>query len=113
MTTVPCLIKILVDMQHLPILSPILIYLGATEVGGLIQTLYKPLCHQLPHRSWFLFGDKFAYSLPELMDYFGVQPSANRLMNATAVAHHVHHGDPTIGYKVALCQRDTAIYASG
>ena len=96
----------------LPLLSPVLIYMGATEAGGVIQTIYKPLCHQLPHRSWFLFGEKSHYSLSELMAYYGVEPSANRWMNAAAVAQYVHHGDPTLGYKVALCQRDTAIYGA-
>lgn len=96
----------------LPLLSPVLIYMGAPEAGGVIQTIYKPLCHQLPHRSWFLFGEKFYYSLSELMAYYGVEPSANRWMNAAAVAHYVHYGDPTLGYKVALCQRDTAIYGA-
>jgi uncharacterized membrane protein len=96
----------------LPLLSPVLLYLGATGPGDIIQTMYKPLCHQLPHRSWFLFGDKFAYSLPELMEYYGLQPSPIRWMNASAVAHYVGHGNPTLGYKVALCQRDTAIYGA-
>lgn len=96
----------------LPILSPILIYLGATGPGDVIQTIYKPLCHQLPHRSWFLFGQQTHYSLPELMDFVGVKPSASRWINAAAVAQHVGHGNPTLGYKIALCQRDTAIYGA-
>jgi uncharacterized membrane protein len=96
----------------LPLLSPMLLYLGATGPGEVIQVLYKPLCHQLPHRSWFLFGSKLYYSLPELMEYLGVQPSTNRWVNAATVAQRVRYGDPTLGYKTALCQRDTAIYGA-
>jgi uncharacterized membrane protein len=96
----------------LPVLSPVLLHLGATGPGSAIQIIYKPLCHQLPHRSWFLFGQKLYYSLPELMEIVGVNPSARRWINVMAVAQGIQYGNATVGYKVALCQRDTAIYGT-
>jgi uncharacterized membrane protein len=97
----------------LPILSPVLLYLGLEGPGGLIQNMYKPpICHQLPQRSWFLFGPKLAYSLPELMDYFGIEPHLRQLDDIQAVYIATKYGEPGLGYKVALCQRDVAIYGT-
>jgi uncharacterized membrane protein len=97
----------------LPILSPVLIYLGVAGPGKLIQSIYgPPICHQLPQRSWFLFGRKFAYSLPELMAHAGVDPHSKKWQDVETVYYKIGYGDPTIGYKIALCQRDTAIYGT-
>ena len=40
----------------LPWLAPILMHVGATGSANLIYLFYSPQCHQLPHRSYFLFG---------------------------------------------------------
>jgi uncharacterized membrane protein len=88
----------------LPILAPILMRLGVEGPASFIYAIYKPLCHQLPQRSWFLFGSKFSYRLPELMELAGEAvdgPWAGEFI-----------GNPNLGYKVAFCQRDTAIYGT-
>jgi uncharacterized membrane protein len=97
----------------LPILSPVLLYEGITGPGKLIQTLYRPpICHQLPQRSWFLFGQKLSYRLPELMQYYGIEPHAKQWQDVEVVYSQVGYGNPVLGYKVALCQRDVAIYGT-
>jgi uncharacterized membrane protein len=88
----------------LPFLAPILMAVGAERAASVIYTIYNPLCHQLPRRSWFLFGPKIAYRLPELMELAGDSvsgPWANSYV-----------GSEALGYKMAFCQRDTAIYGA-
>lgn len=87
----------------LPFLAPVLMAIGAETPARLIYLLYQPLCHQLPHRSWFLFGQRWFYSLPDLLAR-GIDPDL--------LVPHGYIGDPFLGYKVALCQRDTAIYGT-
>ena len=41
----------------LPFLAPTLMHLGAQGAASLIYTIYRPLCHQYPQRSWFLLLD--------------------------------------------------------
>ena len=40
----------------LPFLAPILMVTGVPWAGQLLYYVYRPLCHQLPERSFFLFG---------------------------------------------------------
>lgn len=86
----------------LPFLAPVLMRVGAETPAQVIYAMYKPLCHQLPYRSWYLFGERPAYTYEEL---------AQRVGEEELVPHGLI-GDPDLGYKVALCQRDTAIYGS-
>ncbi|HEC33930.1 MAG TPA: DUF2085 domain-containing protein [Chloroflexi bacterium] len=86
----------------LPFLAPILMHAGAEGSAQVIYALYRPLCHQLPSRSWYLFGDQLTYTAEELM----------LLVGPEALIPHGYIGDATLGFKVALCQRDTAIYGA-
>ncbi|MGC9335019.1 MAG: DUF2085 domain-containing protein [Anaerolineae bacterium] len=88
----------------LPFLAPTLMHLGAERAAWLIYTVYRPLCHQLPQRSWFLFGPQLAYRLPELMALAGDA--------VTGAFSNSFVGNEDVGYKVAICQRDTAIYGA-
>lgn len=88
----------------LPLLAPTLMHLGAERAGSLIYTMYGPLCHQLPQRSWFLFGPKIAYRLPELMERAG--------SDVAGAFSPSFIGNEALGYKVAFCQRDVAIYGA-
>ena len=89
----------------LPFLAAILMALGAEGPASLIHLIYRPMCHQLPQRSWFLFGPQSSYTLPELFERVG-----NDAVPSPAVRAFV--GNQAVGYKVALCQRDTAIYGA-
>ena len=88
----------------LPFLAPTLMHLGAETAASLIYTVYRPLCHQLPQRSWFLFGPQISYRLPELMELAGGQ--------VTGAFSSGFVGNRELGYKMAFCQRDTAIYGA-
>lgn len=89
----------------LPVLAPVLMYLGAEDLGMIIHRLYRPLCHQLPQRSFFLFGPRLVYTLPELLERVGASEMANQWSGQFV-------GNETVGYKIAFCQRDLAIYGA-
>lgn len=87
----------------LPVLAPVLMHGGAPGLGRIIYAIYKPLCHQLPHRSFFLFGPQIAYTLSELWALVGAEALGNPWSSRFV-------GNEVVGYKIALCQRDIAIY---
>jgi uncharacterized membrane protein/thiol-disulfide isomerase/thioredoxin len=90
----------------LPVLAPVLMSSGAESPARLIYMIYKPMCHQLPWRSFFLFGEQPFYSQDYLVSQVGEEPLAD-LWTARSF-----YGTPELGYKLALCERDTAIYGS-
>jgi uncharacterized membrane protein len=89
----------------LPFLSPVLMRWGVEWPALAIHTIYRPLCHQLPQRSFFLFGPQWTYTLPELVELVGLSPELSPWTAAFV-------GNEAVGYKVALCQRDVAIYGA-
>ena len=89
----------------LPVLAPILMHWGMEKPARVIHAIYKPLCHQLPQRSFFLFGPQWTYTLPELVELVGLDPQLTPWAAAFI-------GNSDVGYKVAICQRDTAIYGA-
>jgi uncharacterized membrane protein len=95
----------LLTFVGLPFLAPILMQMGATGAARVIYTIYAPTCHQLPDRSYFLFGEQPVYTLEQL-DEAGVLSGNGILQRRRFV------GDETLGWKVALCERDLAIYGS-
>jgi uncharacterized membrane protein len=83
----------------LPVLAPMLMNLGLTAPGKAIYFVYRPACHQRPERSYFIGGPQIIYT-PEELSTAGVNPLSRDIGNAE------------IGYKVAFCERDVAIYGS-
>lgn len=88
-----------------PTLAAVLMYLGAEGPAMAVHLIYRPQCNQLPQRSWFLFGPKFAYTLPELVERAGTGAVPGPLADTFV-------GNEAVGYKMALCQRCTAIYGA-
>jgi len=95
-----------------PFLAPVLMKAGFEAPARLIYRIYSPLCHQLPYRSWFLFGEQAAYPLAaaDLGGETFQQVSSIPPYDLSVVRMLV--GDPRIGFKVALCERDVAIYGA-
>ncbi len=96
----------------LPFLAPVMMRAGVERPARWIYSIYSPLCHQIPYRSWFLFGEQPAYPLrlagmegAAFEDISSIPPYDLRLVRT-------YTGDAVIGYKVALCERDVAIYGS-
>lgn len=107
----------------LPILAPVLMNAGATGPARAIYTVYSPMCHQMASRSFFLFGEQPAYPralagsdltpieayMPGIPEFEGVptDPESWPLFLQPARAFV---GNEQMGYKMALCERDIAIY---
>ncbi len=97
----------------LAFLAPIFMNFGLDGPAEVIYAVYSRLCHQLSFRSWFLFGEQIAYPLASagvngMMTYAeatGFDPLDFELA-------HTFVGSEALGYKIALCQRDVAIYGS-
>lgn len=88
----------------LPWVAPILMRLGQPAAGGALYTVYGLLCHQLPQRSFFLFGPQASYSLAEL-EQAGIDV-------ADVAALRAFRGSPAMGYKVAWSDRMVSLYSS-
>jgi uncharacterized membrane protein len=88
-----------------PFLAPVLMQAGMPAAAQVIYTIYSVLCHQIPTHSYFLFGPELTPEAPELIAG-GMAASTNLLQVRTFV------GNAEVGWKVALCQRDVAIYAA-
>jgi uncharacterized membrane protein len=103
----------------LPILAPVLMKAGMTLPANVIYTVYKPLCHQFGFRSFFLFGEQPYYPLKEAgvtgIKTFEEITGFNDVHDPTGVARlqaREFTGNETVGFKMALCERDIAIYGS-
>jgi uncharacterized membrane protein len=88
----------------LPFLAPVFMHIGAGFPGRVIYFLYSFLCHQLPERSFFLFGPKTMYSLAEIQSRW--QQTTNPLILRQYI------GDPSTGWKVAWSDRMVSLYTS-
>jgi len=86
-----------------PFLAPIFMHIGWQAPAAAIYAIYSVLCHQLPDHSYFLFGPSFIPQAPALIAG-GMQAGASLLVERAFI------GNESIGWKVALCQRDVAIY---
>lgn len=83
----------------LPFVAPALLHLGHPGLANAIYAAYQLTCHEWATRSYFLFGPQATYSLAELQ--------AHGVTNLAAF-----RGAPELGFKVAFCQRNVAIYGS-
>ncbi len=97
-------------------LAPIFMRLGLESPAKVIYKGYGFMCHQLAYRSIFLFGDQWVYprsaaGMTDMQTY----SQASGLSEGTAAAETLEArafiGNQAMGYKVALCQRDLAIYS--
>jgi uncharacterized membrane protein len=94
----------------LPVAAPLLLNAGAVGPATVIYKVYSPMCHQLAYRSWFIFGDQSAYPL-EAAHVSGVTYEELTGLNPTDLkAARDFWGNSQVGYKIALCQRDMAIW---
>jgi uncharacterized membrane protein len=88
----------------LPFLAPVFMQLGWSGPAGVIYFIYSFLCHQLPERSFFLFGLKATYSLSE------VQLAWQNTINPLILRQFI--GNPEFGWKVAWSDRMVSMFTS-
>jgi uncharacterized membrane protein len=88
----------------LPWLAPIFMTLGWTSAAKTIYLFYSTQCHQLPQRSFFLFGPELMYSLDVIQTAWQDTSNPAILRQFT--------GNPDMGWKVAWSDRMVYMYAS-
>lgn len=88
----------------LPFLAPVFMRLGWSVPAKVIYTVYAIFCHQLPQRSFFLFGTKIMYSLDEIQAAW--QVTNNPLILRQFI------GNQFMGWKVAWSDRMVFLYTS-
>jgi uncharacterized membrane protein len=86
----------------LPVLAPVFMHIGWTEAGQGLYTVYSLFCHQLPERSFFLFGQKAMYSLAEIQSVWEI--TSNPLILRRFL------GTIEMGWKVAWSDRMISFY---
>jgi uncharacterized membrane protein len=101
----------------LPILAPVLMKVGMNAPAGLIYRGYSLVCHQLAFRSFFLFGEQLDYpraaaGVPGILTFQQATGMSEASTADALLAARNFEGNPQIGYKIALCERDIAIYGA-
>ncbi|MBN2548602.1 MAG: DUF2085 domain-containing protein [Anaerolineales bacterium] len=99
----------------LPFLAPVLMRIGAEAPAKLIYRGYSMVCHQLAFRSFFLFGEQVVYpraaaGVEDLLSYGQATGLGEGSTYTDIYTAEKYIGNSQMGYKVALCQRDVAIY---
>lgn len=97
----------------LPFLAPVLMKANLQFPARVIYKIYSPLCHQLAFRSWFLFGTQAFYPR-EMASIDNILTYEKTIGDGQLDVYQAREflGNDTYGYKVALCQRDIAIYGA-
>jgi uncharacterized membrane protein len=88
----------------LPFLAPVFMYIGWSSAGRIVYFIYSWLCHQLPERSFFLYGSRFTYSLAE------IQSAWQNTINPVILRQFI--GNPEMGWKVAWSDRMVSMFTS-
>lgn len=94
-------------------LAPVMMKTGHHQFAQIIYKAYRVACHQLPYRSIFLFGEQDFYPR-ELAGIKGLKTyeEITGFDEADSETANIVIGTEQMGYKVALCQRDIAIFSS-
>ncbi len=100
----------------LPFLGPVFKKAGWDKPAEVIYLMYRPLCHQWSFRSWFLFGAQPFYPhAAAKMDGYITFEEATGITDENDPGRwqaRLFEGNEWMGYKVALCQRDEAIWGA-
>ena len=88
----------------LPWLAPVFMKLGWTDAADAIYFFYATQCHQLPQRSFFLFGEQAMYALGDIQ---AVWENTN---NPLILRQFI--GNSEMGWKVAWSDRMVFMYTS-
>ncbi len=99
-----------------PFLAPIFKKVGWNGPAEVVYTIYRPLCHQWAFRSFFLFGEQVDYphaaaKVPGVLTFEQVSGISD-LNDPSRIQARLFEGSPLLGYKVAFCERDVAIWGA-
>jgi uncharacterized membrane protein len=88
----------------LAVLAPILMALGMNDAGQSLYRFFANQCHQLPQRSYYLFGQAGgvqSYSLDQVLTWGAVPGNMRAFV-----------GNSEIGFKIAIAHRLLAVHVS-
>lgn len=88
----------------LPWLAPVFLQWGRGRAASSVYSFYAFQCHQLPERSFFLFGPKPMYSLAE------IQAAWQNTTDPAILRQWI--GNVDMGWKVAWSDRMVSMYTS-
>ena len=88
----------------LPWLAPLFMEMGWTAAGEAIYLIYRVFCHQLPQRSFFLFGEQLMVPLETVQSLWAD--------SASPLILRQFNGNAEIGWKVAWSDRMVYMYTS-
>jgi uncharacterized membrane protein len=88
----------------LPWLAPVFMHWGLNSAANAIYLIYSFQCHQLPERSFFLFGRQAMYSLTE------IQATWQQTNDPFILRQFI--GNAEMGWKVAWSDRMVSMYTS-
>lgn len=86
-----------------PFTAPVFMRLGWESPGRAIYLIYSTQCHQLPQRSFFMFGERLTYSLADIN-------AARNSNDFLTLREFIGNGQ--MGYKVAWSDRMISLYTS-
>jgi uncharacterized membrane protein len=88
----------------LPWLAPVFMKVGWSGAAQVIYDIYSTQCHQLPERSFFLFGEKSMYPLTQIQ----------AIWRNTNDQHILRQfiGSEAMGWKVAWSDRMVSLYTT-
>jgi uncharacterized membrane protein len=97
----------------IPFMAPVFMKINLIIPAKVIYAVYSPLCHQYAFRSWFLFGEQSFYprklaGFTKIKTYDDI--SGTKELDSLQAKKF--DGNSIVGYKVALCERDVAIWGS-
>lgn len=93
-------------------LAPVSHFYRLQIPSDVLYSFYGTACHQLAYRSWFLFGNQNYYPLEKagIQNYDTYEDITGNTSQDLDAARQ-YKGNIESGYKVALCQRDVAIFS--
>lgn len=97
-------------------LSPLFFKLGLEAPAESMQGVYRVFCHQRVERSLFMFGELKPigfYTIDELRAADAIPSDGQKVPSllGSEIYAYPYWGNEAVGYKVALCIRDIALYA--
>ncbi len=87
-----------------PFLAPIFMHAGWDAAGRVVYFVYSFFCHQLPERSFFLYGPVLMYPLS------AIQSAGANTRDMLALRQFI--GNPAMGWKIAWSDRMISFYTS-
>jgi uncharacterized membrane protein len=93
--------------------APLLMATGHSNSARIIYGFYRAFCHQLAFRSFFIGGEQLVYprELANISNLVTYETEFNDPFDNVNFARQIV-GDSRSGFKIALCERDLAIYFS-